>query len=318
MAQQIRIQAMGAREWTLLLALSVLWGASFYFFKILDAEMPPFTLVLGRVGLAALALNAVVLGRGDLMPTSPKQWRGFLIMGLFMNVIPFTLIAYGETGISSGLASILNATTPILTVLVAHVFTHNEKLSWAKATGVLMGFLGVAVLVGPGALFNFGGDGMINKLACLGAAASYALGGVYAGRFRSLPSIKLATGQITASVAIMVPLVLIFDHPWTQPMPSIGAWGAWIGISMLGTALAYLIYFRIQATAGVTNIVLVTFLVPISALMFGVFLLGETITSQSIGGMVLIGLGLAAIDGRLWRAVASLGRPPKKAGDQVS
>lgn len=309
--------AMGAKEWTMLLALSVLWGGSFFFFKVLVEELPPFTVVLGRVGLAAIALNLLLLARRDSLPTEPGLWGAFLIMGLLNNVVPFTLIVFGETRISSGLASILNATTPIFTVLAAHVLTANEKLSWAKSVGVLFGFAGVAVLIGPGVLFGLGRGDLIGEAACLLAAFTYAFAGIYGRRFKGVPPLKVATGQITASTFVLIPLSMLVDRPWTLPAPSANVWMAFAGIALLSTALAYILYFRILATAGATNLLLVTFLLPISALALGVLFLGEAVTWQALAGMVLIGVGLAAIDGRLWRALVSGRRRTTVSGAQV-
>ncbi len=291
---------MGAREWVLLAVLSILWGGSFFFFKVLVAEFPPFTVVLGRVGLAALALNALLLVRRDPMPASPRLWEAFLVMGLLNNVVPFTLIVFGETRVSSGLASILNATTPVFTVLAAHALTVNERLTWAKGAGVGFGFLGTLVLVGPGAAAGLDRGDLVGEASCLLAAFVYALAGLYGRRFRGLAPLKVATGQVTASTAVLIPVALLADRPWTLPPPTPHAWAAWVGIALFSTALAYLIYFRILAAAGATNLVLVTFLLPVSALLLGTLFLGETVSRRSFEGMALIGLGLAAIDGRLW------------------
>lgn len=299
MSNPEKAPAMGAREWLLLLALSALWGGSFFFYKVLVAELPPFTVVLGRVALAALVLNLLLLVRRDPMPKSLRLWGAFLIMGLLNNVVPFTLIAWGEMRISSGLASILNAMTPIFTVLAAHVLTNDEKLSMSKAVGVVFGFMGVAVLIGPAALRGIGGGNVVGEAACLLAALIYGFAGIYGRRFKHVPPLKVATGQITASTLILIPLAALVDRPWTLPDPSADVWAAFAGIALLSTALAYMIYFRILAVAGATNLMLVTFLLPISALLLGVLLLGETVTMQAIGGMALIGVGLAAIDGRL-------------------
>jgi drug/metabolite transporter (DMT)-like permease len=295
--------AMGPREWMLLLLLSALWGGSFFFFKVLVAELPPLTVVFGRVGLAALLLNVFLLLRRDPMPASPRLWGSFVVMGILNNVVPFTLIVWGEIRIASGLASILNATTPIFTVLAAHVLTHNEKINWNKGIGVLFGFMGVAVLIGPSAIASIGGGDVVGEIACLCAALTYGFAGIYGRRFKGIPALKVATGQITGSTLVLIPLTALIDHPWTLPMPSAHAFEAWVGIAVFSTALAYMIYFRILAVAGATNLMLVTFLLPISALLLGVFFLGETITLQAIGGMALIGMGLVAIDGRLWVAV---------------
>ncbi|MDP9013215.1 MAG: DMT family transporter [Pseudomonadota bacterium] len=301
---------MGTREWMLLLVLSSLWGCSFFFFKVLVAELPPFTVVLGRVGMAALLLNVFLLLRRDPMPTSIRLWGSFAVMGILNNVVPFALIVWSETRISSGLASILNATTPIFTVLAAHVLTQNEKINWNKGIGVLFGFMGVAVLIGPSAIANIGGVDVVGEVACLFAALTYGFAGIYGRRFKGIPPLKVATGQITGSTLVLLPIAVIVDQPWRLPMPSAYAWEAWVGIAILSTALAYMIYFQILAVAGATNLMLVTFLLPISALMLGVFFLGETITAPAIGGMALIGMGLAAIDGRVWTAVRRPRLPP--------
>jgi drug/metabolite transporter (DMT)-like permease len=290
---------MGAREWSLLVLLSVLWGVSFYFFKVLIAELPTLTIVLGRVGLAALLMNLLILLKGDSMPASPRLWGAFFVMGLLNNVVPFILIVWSEIRISSGLASILNATTPIFAVLAAHFATANEKLNWAKGVGVLFGFLGVVVLMGPSMFVNVSRDQVPADLVCLLAAFILALAGIYGRRFKGTPSLTVATGQVTASTLVLLPITLVVDQPWNLPSPSMHGWEALTGIAALSTALAYVIYFRVLATAGATNTMLVTFLVPISAILLGVVFLKEAFTAQTLEGMLLIGIGLAAIDGRL-------------------
>jgi drug/metabolite transporter (DMT)-like permease len=294
---------MGGREWAMLLSLAVLWGSSFFFFKVMVAALPPFTIVLGRVGLSALILNVWLVLRRDYMPASARSWGAFVVMGLMNNVIPFTLIVFGETRIASGLASILNATTPIFTVLAAHWLTTNERLTLGKIIGVAAGFAGVAVLIGPDALAGLGSGDLIGEAACLLAAVSYAFAGIYGRRFRGLDPIKVATGQITGSTLLLIPFVVIVDRPWTLPIPGADVWGAMIGIAVLCTVTAYILYFRILATAGATNLLLVTFLLPVTALLLGWLVLGENIAPRAFGGIALIGLGLAAIDGRAFNFV---------------
>lgn len=289
---------MGATDWLLLLLLSVLWGGSFFFFKILVDALPPFTVVLGRVGFAAILLHLYLLLRGERMPWAPRLWRQFLIMGLLNNVIPFSLIVFGETRISSGLASILNALTPVFGVLVAHVLTEHEKLTWARGAGVLLGLAGVAILVGPGSLLYPTAD-ILGEAACLLAALSYAFAGIYGRRFKGVPPLKVATGQVTGSTLILLPLAAFFDQPWGLPIPGLPVWLAFAGIALLSTALAYLLYFRILATAGATNLLLVTFLLPVSAVLLGWIALGEQLAPTAFFGMAVIGLGLGCIDGRL-------------------
>jgi drug/metabolite transporter (DMT)-like permease len=301
----ISAMRMGSKEWTLLLALSVIWGGSFFLFKVLLRELPPFTIVFGRVAIAAIALNGFLLWRGVAMPWNLGIWRRFMLMGVLNNIVPFSLILFGETRIASGLASILNATTPIFAVLVAHVVGGDERLTTQKTIGVSFAMLGVLLLVGPGVVVGSAGFDLLGEAACLLAAFSYALAGIYGRRFRNLAPIQLATGQITASTILLTPVVCVADQPWNLPMPGIDTWLALLALALLCTALAYIIYFKVLAAAGATNVMLVTFLVPISALMLGALFLNERVTAMAVGGMLLIGLGLASIDGRvasaLWR-----------------
>lgn len=289
---------MGRLEWALLLILSLFWGASFLFYRVLSAQLPPFTIVLGRVGLAAVVLNVVLVMRGGRLPRRAGEWRDYLVMATLNNVIPFALFAYGEQHVSSGLASILNAMTPIFTVLVAHAFTANEKLSWNKAVGVGCGLAGVVILIGPGALDDIGGAHVMGELACLAATVSYGFGGVYSKRFAGQPLIKVVTTQVTAATVLVAPLAALIEQPWTLPLPSLAAWASLLGIALVSTVCAYLLYFHLLKSAGVTNVSLVTFLLPISAVLLGVLLLGEEVKAGAIAGMLVIGLGLAAIDGR--------------------
>lgn len=299
---------MGRSEWALLLLLSLLWSGSFFFYRILVAELPPLVVVLGRVGIAALLLNAWLLVTRDTPPRSLTLWRQFLVMGLLNNVLPFWLIAFGEIRIGAGLASILNATTPIFTVIAAHFFTTNERATPMRIAGVGCGFAGAVVLLLPSIADRNGVGDTTAEIACLLAAVLYAFAGIYGRRFRYLPPLQVATGQITASSMVLGPAVMIVDRPWELAVPSPMIWAALLGIALFCTALAYIVYFRILASAGATNLLLVTFLLPISAVMLGHFVLGEVITVSSLGGMLLIGVGLAAIDGRPMRKLVSVAR----------
>lgn len=286
-------------EWALLLALSVLWGGSFFFVGVAVEALPTLTIVAVRVALAAIILLAALRALGIAMPIGRRVWAAFLGMGLLNNAVPFTLIVWGQSHIASGLAAILNATTPLFTVILAHALTADEKLTPGRVVGVLAGITGVAVLVGGAALAS-PGVGVLAQLACLGGALSYALAGIFGRRFRALGVAPMATaaGQLVASSALLLPLALILDAPWTLPVPGPAVLGALAGLAALSTSLAYVLYFRLLATAGATNLVLVTFLIPISALLLGVAVLGETLLPKHLVGMGCIGLGLAAIDGR--------------------
>jgi drug/metabolite transporter (DMT)-like permease len=301
---------MGPLEWLLLIGLSLLWGASFFFSKVAVAELPPFTLVLGRVAIAALALNLVVIATGHRLPTSFKLWGLFLIMGALNNLIPFSLIFWSQTQIASSLASILNATTPLWTVLLAHLLTQDERLTGLRLAGVLLGLFGVVIMIGPDALQGLGLN-VLAQLAVLGATVSYAFAGIFGRRFKGSSAYVTAAGQVTGTTLMMLPIALWVDRPWLLPLPGAQTWGALLGLALLSTALGYIIYFRLLATAGATNVLLVTFLIPISALLLGMTILSERLDLRHFVGMALIGLGLAAIDGRLFRLLRTRLWPQK-------
>jgi len=304
---------MSAADWAILLALAVIWGGSFFFVELALDSVAPLTLVLIRVALAAAMLWLFLLARGARLAMPPRAARSFLILALLNNVIPFTLFVWAQQSITGGLASILNATSPIWGVIVAHGFTADEKATPAKVAGVLLGFAGVAVMIGADVLGQIGA-GLLAQLACLAATLCYAFAGVYARRFRlmGVPPVGVATGQLTASSIVMLPLVLIFEPPWQAGAPSLQAWMALAGLALLCTSLAYILYFRLVAAAGATNSLLVTFLVPITAILLGALILHERLEPRHFAGMALIGAGLAAIDGRLLR----IRRAPAQVGAQ--
>jgi len=229
-------------------------------------------------------------------------------MGLLNNAIPMSLILWGQSRIGSGLAAIFNASTPLFTVLLAHLFTGDERMTPNRVGGVLFGLLGVAVMIGPGALGGFGGD-LVPQLAVLGAAVSYACAGIFGRRFAGTPALLTASGQVTASTLILVPLSLAVDRSWRVPVPTVKTWAAVIALALLCTALAYVIYFRILATSGASNLLLVTLLMPVTAVLLGTAVLGERLEPRQVAGMALVAAGLAAIDGR---AVALARRLPAR------
>jgi drug/metabolite transporter (DMT)-like permease len=285
---------MALRVWLWLLSLSVLWGGSFFFAKVALGELGPFTVVFARVSLAALALALVVPLRRD------APWPAYFAMGFLNNALPFSLIFWGQTEIASGLASILNATTPLFTLVVAHFLTSDEKIDRTKIAALLIGLLGVVVLIGPAALV--GSAALWGQAACLAAALSYAFAGVYGRRFRRLgiAPAEAAAGQVTASAVLILPIMLIVDQPWLLAAPpSLAVCLALAGLALLSTALAYVLYFRILAAAGATNLLLVTFLIPATAILLGAMVLGERLEPRHFVGMALIGVGLALIDGRI-------------------
>src|SRR5262245_53927999 len=190
--------SMSPTDWALLLFLSVLWGGSFYFAKIAVPEIPPLTLALGRVGIAAAALAVVARLVAGPFPRDPAVWKTFTAMAALNNAIPFTLIFWGPLHISIGLASILNATSPLFGVLVAHALTHDDRLTHGRIVGLIAGLVGVVVLIGPGLLSELGSD-VLAEFACLTASLSYAFGAVLARRLRGVPPTMVASGQLTMS-----------------------------------------------------------------------------------------------------------------------
>lgn len=297
---------MGAAQWAMLLTLSLLWGGTFFFVEVALDDVPPLTLVFLRVSLAAVALHIYIFATGRGLPGGLRLWGAFAVMGLFNNFLPFSLISWGQTQITGSLASILNATTPIWTVLLAHWLTADEKLTGLRILGVALGFVGVAVMIGIEALSGLGAS-LLAQLAVVGAAISYACIGIYGRRFSGIRPSQVATGQLTMTSLMMLPVALAVDRPWVLPLPSAATVAAILGLALASTSVAYILYFRLLASSGAVNLLLVTFLIPVSALVLGMGLLGETLQGQHLVGMGLIAAGLGAIDGR---PVAWLKRRP--------
>ena len=294
-------QTMGNREWAILLFLAVIWGGSFFFIKVAVRHVAPMTFVWLRVTIAAAALFAFTALRGERGLPTRALIGPMLIVALLNNVVPFLLFAWANTQIASGLTSILNATTPLWGVLLAHFYTQDENLTRNRFFGVMLGIGGVAVMMGPALLGHFG-TGVLAQLACLVGAFAYAVAGVYARRFKRMgvSALTVTTGQLAMSAIVMLPLTLIVDQPWAGPMPPLAAWGAILGLSLVCTAFAYVLYFRLIETSGASNALLVPILVPPTAILLGSLFLGESLHARDFGGLALIVLGLAAIDGRLF------------------
>jgi len=304
-------QSMGTKDWAMLLLLSLLWGGSFFFISIVVTELPPLTIVLLRVGIAAITLWAILLIAGYEVPKSFRLWRSFFILGLLNNVIPFALIVWGQNHIGAGLASIINATTPLFTVLIAGAFLSDEHKTPQKVIGVLVGLLGVTVLIGPSSLLDIGSTmtiGTAAQLAIIGAAISYGFASVFGRRFKAMgvTPFNTAIGQVTSASIILLPLVFFIERPDQLPNPSVHVWLSILCLGMLCTALGYILFFRILSSSGATNVVLVTFLVPVSASFLSWLILDEQLHSRYFVGMAFIGLALAAIDGRLWKKLKAV------------
>ena len=300
----IRTQ-MDRGDWTILVTLAVIWGGAFLFIGVAVRHVPPLTYVWLRLTIAAVAMWLFLKVRRQPLGLPRHVWGSILLLALLNNALPFTLFGWGQTHIASGLAAILNATTPIWGVIVAHFLTRDERMTPRKIAGVLLGVGGVVTMIGPTLLANIGTDA-VAQLACITASFSYALAAVWARRFKrlGLSPMSVTTGQLTAGAAIMLPMALIVDQPWTHPFPPLTAWGAIVALALMCTAFGYVLYFKLIDSAGATNALLVKLLVPPVAILLGSLFLGEVLAPQDFIGLALIAFGLAAIDGRLLNAVS--------------
>jgi drug/metabolite transporter (DMT)-like permease len=285
------------QSWLLLIMLSVLWGGSFFFVAVALRELPPMTLVLGRVALAAAFIYPIFKVQGGSLPTTLAGWKPFVVMGLFNNIIPFSLIFAGQARITSGLASVLNATTPLFALLVL-ASLGDEKLILRRVVGVLIGLGGVYVLRDPDMVQSE--SQTFGMLLCLGGALSYGFAGLWGRRkFTDVPPLTTTTCQLISSSIFMAIIAAAVDQPWRLPMPGLATWSAVAGLAALSTALAYIIFFRIMARSGASNVMLVTLLIPVTAILLGVLVLGEPLLPREIVGALVIAASLLVIDGRV-------------------
>jgi len=302
-------KTMAPAEWLALALLGLIWGGSFFFVAVALEELPPLSIVWLRVGLAALALWLYCRLAGIRIPAGRSAVTAFAVMGLLNNAIPFSLIVWGQTQIAGGLASILNATTPMFTVIVAHFAGGDERLTGGKLAGIFLGLAGVAAMFLPAidsVSTEFSSPRQLPaQLAILGAAFSYGLAAVFGRRFARLgvPPVATATGQLIASSLMLAPVFVIVDRPWHMALPGVETSLSVLGLALACTAFAYVLYFRILARAGATNLSLVTFLVPVSAILLGAIFLAEELAPRHYAGMALIFAGLAVLDGRLAAAL---------------
>lgn len=285
------------QSWLLLIVLSVLWGGSFFFVAIALRELPPMTLALARVAFAAAFIYPIFKMQGGSLPATFAGWKPFIVMGLFNNIIPFSLIFAGQARIASGLASVLNATTPLFALLVLASFGE-EKLILRRVIGVLIGLAGVYVLRDPDLAPTEGQT--VGMLLCLGGALSYGFAGLWGRRnFNNVPPLTTTTCQLISSSFIMAVIAGAVDQPWHLPMPGVTTWSAVVALAALSTALGYILFFRILAQAGAANVMLVTLLIPVTAIGLGVLVLGEPMLLREIAGALVVAASLLVIDGRV-------------------
>jgi drug/metabolite transporter (DMT)-like permease len=288
---------MDARDWSRLVFLSVLWGATFFFTSLALRELPPLTLVFLRLTIATLILLPIIWLHKIKLPSGIAGWQPYAVMALINNVIPFSLIVMAQTYIPSGMASVLNATTPVFTVLVAAAFG-DERLILRRVVGVLLGLTGVIVL--RGFAFEIDSDQTIGILLSLGATVSFGFSALWATRkLTGKPPLATATFQLMSASVMMFCLAVVFDRPWQLEMPGGVTWSAILGLASLSTALAFIVFFQIIIRSGASTVMLVTLLVPVSAILLGYFILGEYIATREIVGALIIGSALLVMDGRI-------------------
>ncbi len=295
-------KTLSPRAWAELLLLSAIWGASFLSIRVALDEVPVMTAVAHRVFWAAFLLWGYVLYRGLAIPRDPKIWLGFFVMGLLNNAIPFTLMAWGQLYIETGLTSIFNAATAIFGVIVAALFFADERLSLTRAAGVFIGFLGVVIAIGPENLMQFDIRSKA-QIAVLLGTMSYAFAGAWArAKLSHLPPQVAAAGMLTGSSLIMVPLAIYLDG-WPQLTLQADTWLAIGYFSVIATAGAYLLYYRVLSMAGSGNLMLCTLLIVPVAITLGAIVLNETLSSRAMVGFGVLAVGLLVLDGRIFRVL---------------
>ncbi|MGY3143677.1 drug/metabolite transporter (DMT)-like permease [Bradyrhizobium sp. USDA 3397] len=301
-----------ARDWSLLAVLSILWGGSFFFNGAALRELPPLTLVFLRVALGAAILVLLLRMQGIGFPKGAAGWAPFIAIGLLNNVIPFSLIAIGQTFIPSGLASILNATTPMFTVVVM-IAAGQEGFQVRRTAGVALGLAGVILLRGWG--FETRPGQGLGILLCLGGALSYGFAALAARRLpKDAVPLGTATFQLMASTVMMAVVAGVVERPWQLPMPRLTTWLAVLGLAALSTALAYIVFFQIVRRSGASNVMLVTLLIPVTAILLGWLLLDEPISAREIAGAIVIGSALLVIDGRALGSLRRLSAAGRSSG----
>lgn len=291
-------KTISTRAWIELLILGFIWGGSFLSIRVALDEIGPLTAVAHRTVWAMLILWAYVAIRRLPFPTSRGIWGAFIVMGLLNNVIPFSLMAWGQLHIETGLTSILNAATAIFGVIAAAIFFADERLTPRKAIGVILGFFGVATAIGLSALTQFDIQSL-GQLAVIGGTISYALAGVWARKMLTGLSPQVAAaGMLTGSSLITLPAAWIVEGPITLAL-SPQTWAAIAYYAIIATAIAYLLYYRVLAMAGSGNLMLCTLLVAPVAIILGAVVLGEALPLRAYTGFGLLALGLIVLDGRL-------------------
>jgi drug/metabolite transporter (DMT)-like permease len=289
---------LGVTEYGLIALQSMLWGSTFFFVAIVRDGMPPITMTAVRLVPACIVLLCVIAWLKQRLPATVSEWVKIVVFSAFNNVVPFILITFAQREVTGGMAAVFNATAPLFTVFLAAIFIAEEKLSWPRVLGILVGIVGVAVLIGINPAATTGSIGA--RLLLIAAACCYAIGNVFARVL--LPGYQpfaLATAQMIGSLLLATVLSLLFEQPWTIPSPTPVVWLTIIVMGILGSAFASMCHFTILRRAGATNAMLVTIVLPLTPMLLGSIFLGDTISAREIAGGLIIALALVIIDGRV-------------------
>ncbi|MCL4302982.1 MAG: DMT family transporter [Anaerolineae bacterium] len=285
------------KNFLLLLVLAALWGPSFLFIKVAVAEVPPLTIVLGRVGIGGLLLYGILRLQGRNLPPLGRVWLHFAFAAIVQNAIPFLLFGWGEQYIDSALAAILNGTTPLFTLLLAHMFTSDDRLTPTKTLGTFIGFSGLALLIGPSLLGGVKATTW-GLIAVAVASLCYGIAIVYGRRnLRGLPPLVAPTAQLLLAALFVLPLSLVLEQPFNLPAPSWPALGSLLALGAFGTGLAFVVYYRIMEQTSATYVSMVTYLVPVFGVILGVMILNEQLGWNAYLGCALILLGVMIVNG---------------------
>jgi drug/metabolite transporter (DMT)-like permease len=281
-------------EWALLLSLVAMWGSSFMFNKLAVASVPPATVVAGRLALGTITLLVLLYARGLRLPPLGPIWGAYALLGFLGNALPFFLIAWGQQVVDSALAGILMAAMPLATLVLAHFVVHGEHMTTNRLAGFVLGFLGIVFLMEPAAVAGIGGAAIqiLAQLAVLGGALCYSANSVLARLLIKTDFLVAATGTLLVAAALMLPIALLHDKPWTLH-PSGASLGSIVWLGVGPTAIATICYFRLISSAGPTFMSLVNYLSPAIAVFLGVTLLGEKPGVAAYAGLTCILLGIA-------------------------
>lgn len=290
---------MGATEYGLIALQSMLWGSAFFFIAVARDALPPMTMSALRLVPACAILLLVVTYFRERLPATLEAWGYVAVFCLFNNVIPFIIIIYAQRFVTGGTAAIFNSTAPLFAIFLAAYFIADERLSWRRVIGILIGIAGVAILVGGGG--GSDANGVLARIGLVAAASCYAIGNVLARLFlRGHSPFSLACAQMLASLVIATALAVVFERPWTLPAPSANGLMAIMAMGTFGSALASMCHFNVLKRAGATNAMLVTIILPLTPIILGALFLGERLSVREIVGAGVIAAALVSIDGRVF------------------